>query len=186
MTITISGQQSKAQSMRLRRDERERCFVLRPERAVPRVLLLVYLRLGRLTPRGDRRQTSSTSRLGLAATSRVGRVCAVVAAFVLGSERGQLWCLIVVCCSVLWLGWQRWGWRWVGGWGWAGPFVYVTNLFQGSDVSQYDASSGALSPLSPFTVAAAPAQSRSRSPQISRTSTSQCQGTTRCRSTRSM
>ena len=35
----------------------------------------------------------------------------------------------------------------------AAPFVYVTNLNQG-DVSQYDASSGALSPLSPFTVAA--------------------------------
>jgi YVTN family beta-propeller protein len=36
----------------------------------------------------------------------------------------------------------------------AAPFVYVTNFSQGDDVSQYDASSGALSPLSPFSVAA--------------------------------
>ena len=36
----------------------------------------------------------------------------------------------------------------------AGPFVYVTNFSQGNDVSQYDASSGELSRLSPFSVAA--------------------------------
>ena len=66
-----------------------------------------------------------------------------------------MWWLIVVCRAVLRLGLRCWEWRWhrrVGPW--AAPFVYVTNQFQGFDVSQYDASSGVLSPLSPFTVAA--------------------------------